>query len=230
VLDVSLLISCLSLGIEPALMLAIVNQESSGNPIAMNVNAWDGDQVVAESVDDAVEAAGRFVEAGYTVDLGLAGINSWNLERLNVSFVEALDPCTSIALGETIFMEGLDRAHADGKLGDDALRAALSLYNTGSMTRGLANGYVDRVWTRYAASDAYLGRIGSSRVEWLIARDDEPHEDRSSDAAVPLHAASTSSSVPWVSRRTEVALDTVTDGSIETAYNYSLSTPEGSRE
>ena len=164
-----MLIGCLTLGMEPALMRAIIEQESSGDPVALNVNRWEGKPFRPTSAEEAVEAAHHFVDAGYTVDVGLAGIDSENLERLGIGFETALEPCTNVSLGETIFMEGLARAYADGHAGDAALRTSLSLYNTGSMTRGFENGYVEAVWSRYAASDAYLGRTRSTRIEWTPA-------------------------------------------------------------
>ena len=192
-----MLIGCLTLGMEPALMRAIIEQESSGDPVALNVNRWEGKPFRPMSAEEAVEAAHHFVDAGYTVDVGLAGINSENLERLGIGFETALEPCTNVSLGETIFMEGLARAYADGHAGDAALRTSLSLYNTGSMTRGFENGYVEAVWSRYEASDAYLGRTRSTRIEWtpaagadFAARGDAP------DAPDTLR----SSRVRWIGR------------------------------
>ncbi len=208
-LDVSMLLGCLSLGMEPALMLAIVEQESSGNPIAINVNEWEGEPVVPVSADDVVEAAGLFVDAGYTVDVGLAGINSANLERFGVAYAEAIDPCTSLALGETIFMENLETARAKGHQGDKALRAALSLYNTGSMTRGLDNGYVDSVWQRYVNGDAYLARTGSSQVAWSPVNAGKPSIDPSADASSGTELTEESSLVPWHSRADHTPMNAV---------------------
>ena len=165
--ELAMLLGCLTLGMEPALMRAIVEQESAGDPAALNANGWTGTPFRPTSAEEAVEAAHRFLDAGYSVDVGLAGINSANLERLGIDLKTAFDPCTNVALGETIFMENLERARAHGHAGDAALRVGLSLYNTGSMTRGFANGYVDQVWSRYAAGDAYLGRVRSSRIEWV---------------------------------------------------------------
>ena len=201
----AMLIGCLSLGMEPALMRAIIEQESAGDPVALNVNRWEGEPFRPMSAGEAADAAHRFVDAGYSVDVGLAGINSANLERLGIGIETALDPCMNVALGETIFMENLERARAHGHAGDAALRTSLSLYNTGSMTRGFDNGYVDAVWSRYLASDAWLGRTRSSRVEWTpvrptdgtgfdaIAREAEPD-------VLGTQAGPRSSRIAWVGR------------------------------
>lgn len=196
--ELAMLIGCLTLGMEPALMRAVIAQESAGDPAALNVNPWEGERFRPTSAAEAAEAAHRFVDAGYSVDVGLAGINSANLARLGIGFEAALEPCTNIRLGETIFMEGLARARARGHAGDAALRAGLSLYNTGSMTRGLDNGYVEAVWSRYASSDAYLGRTRSSRIDWTPATGtaDVATRDDAPDAPDGLR----SSRVRWIGR------------------------------
>ncbi len=198
-LEVSVIIGCLSLGMAPDLLLAIVDQESTRNPIALNVNRWEGERYRPETEDNAIDAAERFVEAGYTVDVGLAGINSKNLERFGVPISDAFEPCTNVWLSERIYLENYRTAIEHGRRGDAAHRTALSLYNTGSLTYGFDNGYVDAVWERLQSSRRYLARTSGSRIDWDATPRGAGLPDRpgSGTSTLPL---SRSSYVPWVRR------------------------------
>jgi type IV secretion system protein VirB1 len=57
-----------------------------------------------------------------TLDVGLMQINTRNFDWLGLTMADALDPCRSIAAGAQVLI-------------------AYSRYNTGSPTRGIANGY-----------------------------------------------------------------------------------------
>jgi type IV secretion system protein VirB1 len=50
----------------------------------------------------------------------------------------------NIAAGSFIFRQDYDAALAESKLGQGAIQAALSAYNTGNFASGLTNGYVAR--------------------------------------------------------------------------------------
>jgi Transglycosylase SLT domain len=73
-----------------------------------------------------VEAARGLIAAGHSVDLGPWQINSRNLELLGLTVKQAFDPCHAVA--------------AAGRLIE-----LQSRYNTGSPTRGIANGYAAAV-------------------------------------------------------------------------------------
>ena len=106
-----------------------------------------GLHLVPELAEDARQDAGdlHLAHADTPADLGLGQINSANLSRLGLSIEAAFDPCRNLTAAAQILSEGYAKArprHADDQA---ALRAALSLYNTGDETRGLRNGYVAKV-------------------------------------------------------------------------------------
>ena len=129
--------------IAPETVLAIIQTESNGDPFALNVNG--GRQPARQSnAVDAAATARRFVAAGYSVDLGLGQINSRNLRWLGLTWETVFDPCTNVAALARVLTTNYNAAKA-GRDPQTALRVALSMYNTGSQTRGFRNGYVAKV-------------------------------------------------------------------------------------
>lgn len=138
--------------VAPQTVLAIVHTESRSQPLALNVNgarqpAWPKNTVAA------IVTAKRYVAAGYSVDLGLGQINSRNMHRLGLTWDTVFDPCTNIAALGRVLSENY-RAVADGRHPQTALRLALSMYNTGSVSRGFRNGYVAKVVSNAGATDS----------------------------------------------------------------------------
>lgn len=129
--------------VAPATVLAIVQTESSGEPFALNVNG--GRQPARQTnAADAAATARRYVAAGYSVDLGLGQINSRNMRWLGLTWETVFDPCTNVAALARVLTTNYNAARA-GRDPQTALRVALSMYNTGSQTRGFRNGYVAKV-------------------------------------------------------------------------------------
>ena len=132
-------------------VVPLVITESGGNTLQININK--GPRVQAGSVERAAALVRRYMAAGYTVDVGLAQVNSGNFARFGVSVEQAFEPCTNLRLASAVLQEGYARA-SRSYAGLDAMSATYSLYNSGSMTRGLRNGYVGRVLANAAASGA----------------------------------------------------------------------------
>lgn len=132
-------------------VVPLVVTESAGNTLQINVNK--GPRVQAGSVAQATALVRRYMAAGYSVDVGLAQVNSGNFARLGVSVEQAFEPCTNLHLAAQVLQEGYALA-SRSYAGLDAISATYSLYNSGSMTRGLRNGYVRRVWANAAATGA----------------------------------------------------------------------------
>ncbi|MEE9321392.1 MAG: transglycosylase SLT domain-containing protein [Granulosicoccus sp.] len=164
--DLAMITACLVLGADPGLISAIIETESAGKIAALNINQWQGDALNLTDTATAISAAKLFIDEGYTVDVGLMGINSENINRFNKSVEEAFEPCTNIELGEHILMQNIESANAAGLQADHAIRAALSLYNTGSLSAGFTNGYVQKVWSRYQGNERIRAQLADSRVEW----------------------------------------------------------------
>ena len=138
--------------VAPQTVAAIVQTESRGRPFALNVNGTSQPAPSSNSVD-AVIVARRYVAAGYSVDLGLGQINSRNMRRLGLSWETVFDPCTNIAALGQILTQNY-RAVVGGQRPQTALRLAISLYNTGSTSRGFRNGYVAKVVRNAGIADA----------------------------------------------------------------------------
>lgn len=130
--------------VAPATIAAIVQTESRGFELAIGVNGLARQPAPATSVAQAVQTARSYVAKGYSVDLGLGQINSRNMKALGLTWDNVFDPCTNIAAAGAV-LSGNYRSVRAGLHPQRALRIALSMYNTGSQSRGFSNGYVGKV-------------------------------------------------------------------------------------
>jgi len=135
------LLAC-ALNVSPVTLEAVARVESDGNPLALNVNRLGGPQPHPASVADAVRIAESYIARGFSVDLGLMQVNSRNLPALGYTIGQVLDPCTNVAAGGRILTANYADAVRQMGEGQPALQAALSAYNTGSLSAGFRNGYV----------------------------------------------------------------------------------------
>ncbi len=149
--------------VHPDTIAAIVRVESGGNPLAINVNNGVLPRK-PRNAGDAAALASALIQAGYSVDLGLMQINSRNLGRLGLTPAQAFDACTNISAGARILAENYTLAIQSIGDSQQALRAALSAYNTGNFWRGFQNGYVAKVtgwrWTSPTISASMLSYSG----------------------------------------------------------------------
>lgn len=130
-------------------LAAVARAESGFDTLAIHVNGADGGAEPAATREDAIaHATDLIVVQRRSVDLGLMQVNSANLAPLGLSIAAAFDPCRSLAAGARLLTEGFVAARAGGAADpQQALRTALSRYNTGDPVRGFANGYVGKVET-----------------------------------------------------------------------------------
>jgi len=126
--------------VAPATIEAIVRVESNGDPLALYINGLGAVHVT--SVAAAVALAREAIAAGYTVDIGLMGLNTRTLQRFHVSIEDAFDRCTNLSIGGTVLTRNYLAAVKRYGPGQMALEAALSAYNTGDFWRGRENGYL----------------------------------------------------------------------------------------
>ncbi len=161
-IDLLFIQMCSVPNVSPRTIWEIIRVESSFNELAVNINH---PEVKAEKFTEkskTIEYAKALLAKGYNIDLGLMQINSKNLERLKMSPEKAMDPCESIRAGSQILKENYARSSAQIGEGQEALKAALSAYNTGNFKGGLSNGYVSKVYgekvvlKRVAASEQPL--------------------------------------------------------------------------
>ncbi|MCE6958111.1 lytic transglycosylase domain-containing protein [Cereibacter sphaeroides] len=132
-------------GVAPSVIEKLVSAESGFKLYAIGVNGRDRKSFQPQSVKEAASLATALIAEGRSIDMGLGQINSANLAWLDLTPETVFDPCRNLAAAETVLRDGYDRARAAGASKDEALQQALSHYNTGSLTRGFANGYVGRV-------------------------------------------------------------------------------------
>ena len=114
--------------VAPRQILAQARVESGLDPLAIHDDVT-GRVYHPASLAQALRIATHCEMDGHDIDVGLLQINSGNFPWLHLSLAEAFDPVQSIRAGARVL-------------------TAISQYNTGSPTRGLANGYVQRVVSR----------------------------------------------------------------------------------
>jgi type IV secretion system protein VirB1 len=125
----------------------IVSVESSGDAWAENDDTA-GRSYHPRTYAQAVALAHSLVGAGHSVDLGLAQCNSQHIGEPGVTVEAMLRPGPNLVASQRIFLADLTAARGD-------VRAALSLYNSGSPTASLA--YADKVLA--ASSSSYGSAI-----------------------------------------------------------------------
>ena len=156
--------------VAPETVLAIVQTESHGHPFALGVNGARQPPPRSNGVD-ATATARRYIAAGYSVDLGLGQINSRNMRALGLTWETVFDPCSNIAALGHLLTQSYN-AVKPGRDPQSALRVAISLYNTGSASRGFRNGYVAKVVSNAGFADAVTMDVTASPVAEPLARGD----------------------------------------------------------
>lgn len=145
-MDLPVLIEQCAPAVHPVTMHAIVEQESAGNPYAIGVNDSRARLTQQPATQkEAITVAKALLAEGYNIDMGLGQINSANMDWLDVTVAELFDPCSNLQAAARVLTENYQRALGDHKAGQEALKAALSMYNTGDATSGFSNGYVGEV-------------------------------------------------------------------------------------
>lgn len=126
-------------------LAAVVRTESGYRPWAIGVNGKAKLTRQPVSREEAIATAKWLIARGYNIDMGLGQINSANLKRYNVSVDEVFEPCRNLNVAGEILKANYQAARQKGHAVETSLYAALSAYNTGSMTKGWSNGYVQKV-------------------------------------------------------------------------------------
>jgi type IV secretion system protein VirB1 len=186
-IGLELILGC-ALGVAPQTIQAIVEVESRGNPLAIHVNGGRLPRPALDA-DDAAKLAQAAIAAGHSVDLGLMQINSTNLPRLGWTVEQMFDPCTNIAAGAAILTADYQRAAIRHGPGQTALRAALSAYNTGSLSRGIENGYVNRYGRIPAGMPASPSDPYRAETTTYLRRQARGHDPIEQPSALPPGSA-----------------------------------------
>lgn len=125
---------------------SVLRQESRFNPLVIGVNGGYSLKKQPKTLDEAVSLANKLISQGYNIDVGLGQINSSNFKSLGISVDKLFSPCENLKAASQILSACYAKAVKEtGKEDQATLHAALSCYNTGSLSRGLSNGYVSKV-------------------------------------------------------------------------------------
>ena len=132
--------------VHPQTLAALVRTESRFRPFAIGVNYGKAQLPKQPTTkQEAIEAARSLIGKGYNIDMGLGQINSANLGWLGLSVEDVFDPCVNLQAAARVLTSNFQRAAKGTHDPQQALRSALSAYNTGNFSRGFSNGYVGKV-------------------------------------------------------------------------------------
>jgi type IV secretion system protein VirB1 len=138
--------------VAPSTMVAIVQVESGGDPLAIGDNTtrrsyYPRDRATAEAL------ARRLLNAGHLLDLGIAQIDSMNFDGFGVNVHSIFDPCINLRVGARILSGDYAVAARRYGNGQVALRHAIGMYNTGRLDAGAR--YVTRVLAAAGIHEEY---------------------------------------------------------------------------
>ncbi len=137
--------------VAPSTLRAVLAAESGGMPhaIGRSIRHRSGQSFrLGRQPSGTAEAIGWatwLLANGYAFDAGVGQVNSSNWPRLGLNASNVFDACTNIRAAAYILTESYNRAIRRYGPGQQALRAAVSAYNTGSFSAGYRNGYVNHV-------------------------------------------------------------------------------------
>jgi type IV secretion system protein VirB1 len=137
---------------------AIISVESGGNPNAMQIDfpralvkQWHLPEGTLRlkrqpaTQREALEWLDYFERRGIFVDLGLMQVSTAEAQHRGLSVESLLDPCFNLRAGWQILDSAYQLEVKTYGPGQEALRHAISRYNSGDTRRGIDNGYLGRV-------------------------------------------------------------------------------------
>jgi type IV secretion system protein VirB1 len=137
---------------------AIIRVESGGNPNAMQIDfprailkQWHLPEGTLRlrrqpaTQREALEWLDYFERRGIFVDLGIMQVSTAEAQRRGLPVDPLLDPCFNLRVGWQILDSAYQLEVKTYGPSQEALRHAISRYNTGDTQRGIDNGYLARV-------------------------------------------------------------------------------------
>lgn len=166
-LDLLLIELCKIPSVSTKTIAAVILAESSANENAYNVNGKPHLVRKGLTKNETITAAERLIKEGESIDMGLMQINSLHLKPNQLTVSEIFEPCTNIRLGSKILYDAYQTATKIYGEGQDALKGALSIYNTGNLKKGHRNGYVDKFYGNSSSKneDPYTADVSVSLKE-----------------------------------------------------------------
>lgn len=155
--------ACIAPGVPAEYYVAVVQQESAADPLALHDDTPPGTPYHPATVDEAERIAKRLLAQGHSVGVGLGQLTARSEPafeaKFGLSVREALaNPCANMRAGSGLLQRGL--------------RAALSTYNCGGPV--CAPGYVRQVLARVPESD-----VAQQKAEARKPPDDTEGDDQS---------------------------------------------------
>jgi type IV secretion system protein VirB1 len=172
-----------------ALLGRVATVESSGNPFAIGVV---GGHLARQpkNLPEALATVKVLDAGGWNYSMGLVQVNVHNLAPYGQTTESVFEPCTNLRTGAAILEACYARAKPQFAQADDAVRAALSCYYSGDLTRGAA--YAQKVAAAVPAS----GVQGTQPIE--IVPDVRPAGGPARRAAArPERAATSAARDDW---------------------------------
>jgi type IV secretion system protein VirB1 len=140
--------------VAPETMIAIVEVESGGDPLALSVVGAKLKTPPANVVE-AIEVAQQLEELGKTFSVGLAQLPAKDLSKLGLTYESAFDACSNLKAASQKLVSCYQKAKKRSAFVEDqtALSDALSCFKYGNFKKGYAPSskgtpsYVDQVRT-----------------------------------------------------------------------------------
>ncbi len=126
-------------------MTAIVKTESKINPWAIGLNGHLKLKYQPNNLHQAALWVDYLESHHYNFDVGLTQVNIQNIHYYGYKARDLLDPCINLKVASKILQKNYYRALPKSNSSQEALRKAISSYNTGNFSRGFSNGYVTKV-------------------------------------------------------------------------------------
>ena len=145
-LELNALILQCALNVAPSTMMAIIKTESRNNPLAIGINKGYRLKYQPKTPEQAKEWVTYLEKNNYNFDVGLAQINIKNIHKYGYKASDAIDPCLNLKMASDILRKNYKGALASSSNSSDALKKAISAYNTGNYQAGFRNGYVQKVY------------------------------------------------------------------------------------
>ena len=178
--------------VAPVTMAAVVRAESGFYPWSIGVNTGPPLSREPRSLEEARATARALLARGQNIDLGLAQINSANLSWLGLTADTVFEPCRNLHGAAIVLTACYERASARLGEGQRALQAALSCYNTNSLSQGFLNGYVQKV----VASSTQI--VPAIDPDYPVPR--APLSSRGRVGTAPMHPAALQPLRPSITR------------------------------
>src|SRR3954451_11843833 len=92
---------------EPRLLAGLVQRASGYEPLAIRFDDGPGGpmKLLGSSKAEAIQLASELVIAGHRVRVGLAGIDTRDLDKLGVSLADAFEPCSHLTAAARLMSE-----------------------------------------------------------------------------------------------------------------------------